>query len=152
MKEKLKELGLSEEQILKIMSILETSEDGRESVGLKNEVEKLRREARDYEERINELKADSIICEELRKAGARNIKACKALLDAERLLYDEESGKVIGLDEQIKELVSGSDTSFLFGRRSGLKGVRPAYSSGKPEKKDFKDFKYKDWVEYYRNK
>ena len=154
MKEKLLEIGLSVEQALEVMRLFEGSEPGEGEVRLKSEVERLKKEAVDYESKINELKADSIISEELRKAGAKNVKACKALLDPSKLLYDEDNEKVIGLEDQIKELVSGADTSFLFGKKSGsgLKGFKPAYSTGKPERKNFKDFKYKDWVDYYKNK
>ena len=105
MKEKLKELGLSEEQILKIMSILETSEDGSESVGLKDEVEKLRREARDYEERINELKADSIICEELRKAKDVPV----IFLSARSEDVDKIKGLGLGADDYIAKPFSPSE-------------------------------------------
>ncbi|MCC8097987.1 MAG: phage scaffolding protein, partial [Eubacterium sp.] len=120
------------------------------STGENSETERLKQEISEYKEKIRELEAQGLIDDELRKAGARNIRAVRALIDFESL--EIQGNKVIGLDEQIKELVSNEDTAFLFSKKQGLKGIKPAYSSGKPSKKDFKDFKYDDWDEYYKKK
>ncbi len=142
MKEKLSEIGLTTEQIEQVMEIV--------GEGTGGEAERLRQEISEYKEKIRELEAQGIIDEELRKAGARNVKAARALIDFEAL--EIQGSKVIGLDEQIKKLAAGEDTAFLFSRRQGLKGVKPAFSSDKPSKKDFKDFKYDDWDEYFKKK
>ncbi|MCD8089346.1 MAG: phage scaffolding protein [Clostridiales bacterium] len=143
MKEKLAEIGLTPEQITQVMEI--TSESGDSG-----EMSRLKQEITEYKEKIKELEAQSIIDDELRKAGARNVRAVRALIDFESL--EIQGNKVTGLEEQIKALAEGEDTAFLFSRKQGLKGVKPSFSSGKPAKKDFKDFNYDDWDEYFKKK
>lgn len=84
------------------------------------EIERLRKEIADKDNTIEALKGDiasvklsSKIEAALLKAGARNLKACKALIDEESVSIDKQ-GNLKGLDEQLKELKTGDDTSFLF--------------------------------------
>ncbi|MCD7905045.1 MAG: phage scaffolding protein [Clostridiales bacterium] len=156
MKEKLSELGLTEEQISRVIEIIGSagSGSGENSGNIGNvgngETERLKQEIIEYKERIKELEAQSVIDDELRKAGARNVRAVRALIDFENL--EIQGSKVTGLEEQIKALTAGEDTAFLFSKKQGLKGVKPAFSSGKPSKKDFKDYSYDDWDEYFKRK
>lgn len=57
----------------------------------------------EYEEKLEALRRDNEIEGKLRDAKAKNLKAVKALLNSEE-----------DLDKQIKKLVEGEETSFLF--------------------------------------
>ncbi len=149
MEERLRQIGLTEEQIAAVLEALEVNVPDK---GLDGEVERLRKEVEDYKVRFREVSADRIIEEALRKAGAKSIKACKALIDIDSLEFDGKN--VVGLDEQIKKLASDEETAFLFEKKNErrLKGVKPESSSGKPSVKDFSSFRYDDWNEYYKRK
>ncbi len=49
----------------------------------------------------------------IRDAKAKNVKAVMALLDTEKITFND--GKLEGLAEQLETLTKGEDTSFLFG-------------------------------------
>lgn len=74
--------------------------------------DKYRSETETINNRIAEIKRDSAVELELTKAGAKNIKAAKALLDLEKLEVTED-GAVRGLDEQITAITSTD--AYLFG-------------------------------------
>lgn len=151
MKEKLLKMGLSEEVALKVSELF-ASEGGSDGLGL--EVEKLKERIADYEEEIKRLNLQNAVDEGLLKAGAKNVRAVRALIDFEEL-KPLKNGEIEGLDEQIEALASGEDTAFLFekrGTKKNLRGMKPAYSGGKSGGKDFKDFNYDDWDRYFKNK
>ena len=147
MEEKLRQIGLTEEQIAAVSKVLAEVGSFEEQTG---ELERLRKEVEDYKDRFKEVSADRIIEDALRNAGAKSIKACKALIDMDSLEFDGKN--VIGLDEQIKKLASDEETAFLFEKKGSfkLKGVKPRSSAGKAGAKDFSSFKYDDWDEYFR--
>lgn len=62
--------------------------------------------------KVTETKRDSAIELGLIKAGARNVKATKALLDLEKLEISED-GSLKGLEDQVKAL--NESDSYLFG-------------------------------------
>lgn len=66
-----------------------------------------------YENRIADLQKTHAIESAVRDAKAKNVKAVVALLDREKI--NIKDGEMIGLKEQIDSLVTGEDTSFLFG-------------------------------------
>lgn len=63
--------------------------------------------------RLSELKKERVIEVSLMKNGARNLTAAKALIDKNKLTFDEK-GEVFGLDEQIERLKNSENSSFLF--------------------------------------
>lgn len=67
--------------------------------------------------RFNEIKRDSAIEIALTKAGARNLKAAKALLDLDKIEVNEDGIK--GLDEQITGLTESDDYLFGSGETTG---------------------------------
>lgn len=73
--------------------------------------EKYNKETEESNARITELKRDSAVELELTKAGAKNIKAAKALLDFEKIEVGDDGIK--GLTEQITA-ISETD-GYLFG-------------------------------------
>ncbi len=96
---------------------------------LKAEIAKLQDEnkavADRYKADIKALLVNSIVERDLFKAGAKNIKAAKALLiDLDKAELDGENVK--GLADQIKKLQEDEGSKFLFEDRSGqLKGFVP---------------------------
>ncbi|HGF7794859.1 TPA: phage scaffolding protein [Enterococcus faecium] len=138
-REKLKELGLSDEQIGSVMALhgatvnelssnvaaaeqqvnqykeqldanqteldsLKKAAEGNEELTtqLSDLQEKYDQAKADSESKIAEIKKTSAIELALTQAGARNIKAAKALLDSEKLELTDEGIK--GLDEQLNTL------------------------------------------------
>ncbi|MGV8153420.1 MAG: phage scaffolding protein [Alkaliphilus sp.] len=98
--------------------------------GLKATVEKLQADNKIAREKfdadLKKVQIDSAVDRTLVGAKAKNIKAVKALLDSEKFKLDGET--VLGLDDQVKKLIEGEDTKFLF-------------DSGTKEKSKDKEFK-----------
>lgn len=70
------------------------------------------------------LRVDSAVNAALSKAGAKNLKAAKALLDLENAELAED-GSVKGLDDQIKALTEAEDSKFMFGSpKPKMKGAK----------------------------
>lgn len=65
------------------------------------------------ETKVAELQKSHAIETGVRDAKAKNVKAVMALLDMEKITY--ENGELKGMTEQLDTLKSGEDTSFLFG-------------------------------------
>ena len=62
----------------------------------------------------------------VRDAKAKNVKAVMALLDMEKITFND--GKLEGLEDQLKTLTEGADTAFLFGTQAppNPKGLNPS--------------------------
>ena len=92
-----------------------------DSEALKAEIEKLQGENKaakeKYEADIKTLRINNAIDSALTKAGAKNLKAVRALLDMEKITLDGDEVK--GIDEQIKGLSKADDSSFLFNVNDG---------------------------------
>lgn len=67
----------------------------------------------DMNTKITQLQKSYAIENGVRNAKAKNVKAVMALLDMEKINY--ENGELSGISEQLESLKSGEDTSFLFG-------------------------------------
>ena len=85
-----------------------------------------------HESEMNKLKIDFAVEKALTSAGAKNLKAVRALLELEDAKFDKE-GNVKGLAEQIEKLTSGDDTKFLFNEvqqqnQNTFKGFQPGAS------------------------
>lgn len=84
-------------------------------------------------EAIKALKMDNAVEMALMKAGAKNTKAVKALLDLTKATLGED-GTVAGLADQIEKLTKADDSSFLFDTskpKPGMTGMTPN-SGGTP--------------------
>ena len=101
---------------------------------LKQQIEALQQQNAEQQKahiaEMNRLKLDNAIDSALTAAGAKNIKAVRALLDSESLKLGDD-GKLTGLDEQLKA-VRKSD-SYLFVEKDGdnkpsFKGFQPGAS------------------------
>lgn len=74
--------------------------------------EQNKRAAADYEKNIKDMQINYAIDNALKTAKAKNSKAVKPFINLDDI--EAENGKVKGLDKQIKKLVEGEDTKFLF--------------------------------------
>lgn len=63
--------------------------------------------------KVSQIQKDHAIEGKIRDAKGKNIKAIKALLDMDKITY--ENGELGGLDDQLTTLASAEDSSMLFG-------------------------------------
>lgn len=88
-------------------------EQGAELERLKKEIAQKDNQISKLQAGIKSVKLSSKIETALLKAGARNLTACKALIDEGTISIDK-NGNLKGFDEQLKALTTDDDTSFLF--------------------------------------
>lgn len=86
--------------------------------------------------KVSEIQKKHAIENGVRDAKAKNVKAVMALLDMEKITYNED--KLEGLSDQLTALQSGEDTSFLFGDAQGTPPAgthihNPPAGGGKPQ-------------------
>lgn len=104
--------------------------------GLKQQIETLQKQNKDaavkYAAELETMRKNNAIESALTSAKAKNIKAVKALLAMDELMFDGDTLK--GLDSQIKKLKEADDTKFLFDAEEAPKpafsGLKPGTSSG----------------------
>lgn len=113
-KEKLLEMGLTEEQAADVIN------EFNELQKLAVDVEELKKT---HEAEINQLKLDNAIDNALSAAGAKNNKALRALLDSGKLKLGDD-GKVTGLDDQIAALQK-SDAYMFHDKTTKFKSFQP---------------------------
>lgn len=63
--------------------------------------------------KVSQIKKDHAVESKIRDAKGKNIKAIKALLDMDKITYENE--ELGGIDEQLTALASAEDSSMLFG-------------------------------------
>lgn len=124
------ELGLTAEQMKAVEEKIKV-----ESERIKAETEKV------FKSQIESVEKEYKVMELLVKSGARNIKACMALLDL------EDSNDIQG---QIDELKSSSDTAFLFSQKHELSGIAP-FSKTEHSKVNLDSMTYSQMCEYMQN-
>lgn len=97
--------------------IEEIKEKAGDNEELKNQITTLQNDnkaaAEKYKSEIEALKISNAVDMALTNAGAKTLKACKALLDMDSIKLDKD-GKVTGLNEQIKAISEADDTKYLF--------------------------------------
>ena len=96
---------------------------------LKNQVTQLTTDKTNLQNKLNtkvtQLQKTHAIEGSVRDAKAKNVKAVMALLDMEKITY--ENGELKGMSEQLDALTKGEDTAFLFGEAqiSSPAGTQP---------------------------
>jgi Phage minor structural protein GP20. len=81
--------------------------------------------AEKHAQEIMEIRRGNAIDAALAASKAKNVQATKALLDLSKITVADD-GTIIGIDEQIKGLVEGEGTKFLFGEPEvSITGTRP---------------------------
>ncbi len=99
---------------------------------------------------VTEMKIENAIDLAITNSRGKNPKSIKALLDYANIKI--EDGKVTGIDKQMKELIKGADSSFLFeDGKAQMKGTTPGAGSGVKDtsKADFDRMSYKERLELY---
>ena len=82
----------------------------------------------EYQANLSKIKLDNAIDNALNGAKAKNIKAVKALLDMEKVKFENDN--LSGLDAQLKALQEAEDSKFLFEKSESTK--TPEFSGVKP--------------------
>lgn len=104
----------------------------RDDKDLQEEIAKLKQANKEAQEshtqELTNAKKSYLTDLSLTKAGAKNVTAVKALLKSDDLKLSDD-GKLSGLDEQLKELQSSDDTSFLFKSAEHVKPDTPRIST-----------------------
>ena len=104
---------------------------------LKNTIKQLQNENKStkeqYEANISKIKLDNAVDNALGNAKAKNSKAVRALLDMEKIKFENDN--LSGLDEQLKVLKEAEDSKFLFEEikepaKPSFSGVEPGASTG----------------------
>jgi hypothetical protein len=113
-------LGERDKQLTELKKSAGDNEELKEKITALQNDNKSQKEA--YEAQIRNIRIDSAIESALTKAGARNIKAARALLDMEKVTVDENN-EVVGLSEQVQGLTDSEDTKFLFGANLPIGGT-----------------------------
>lgn len=140
MKNKLINLGLDEKAINSILDIVEKEyisldKYNTDTKGLNEKIAELTKSSKGlsekYESDIKAIKVDNAINMALTNAGAKTLKACRALINMDNIVFDE-SGNITGIDEQIKSLAKNNDTKYLF-KSSELKGAVVGNSNSETE-------------------
>ena len=101
-----------------------------------------------HQSEINEIKFNVALEKELTKAGAKDIKLVKTVIDTEKIKF--EDGKIEGLTEQLELAKESYD--YLFSKESkGLSNVTTKHSGGgnKITIEDFKNMTYTEKNELY---
>lgn len=115
---------------------------------LKNRITQLqednKKQKESYEAQITSIKLNAAVDAALTRAGARNIKAAKALLNMDTISLGEK-GEAVGLDEQLTELAKGEDTGFMFAPVSA-QGFVPGAGIEMPT--DPNKMNYDQWCAY----
>lgn len=90
----------------------------------------------EYQANLSKIKLDNAVDIALNGAKAKNIKAVKALLDMDKVKFENEA--LSGLEEQLKALQEAEDSKFLFEtketKQADFSGVKPGAgnSEGNP--------------------
>lgn len=87
-----------------------------------------------FKDELKQTKINSAVELGLTKAGAKNSKAARALLDVSKVSLDD-NGNTIGLEDQIKNLKTADDSKFLFDDGTAQKPAPSAISKDKPNVK-----------------
>lgn len=101
------------------------------------------------EEQLQATKKDYEIAAALSKAGAKNDKAVKALLDTEKVNFDD-NGKLIGLSEQLEAVKKDNDFLFADANESNPKPTITSKGNPNPDggngTKALADYSYQELV------
>ena len=120
---------------------------------LTSELEKMRTERKELEQRHKEeiinINKNNAVDNALMRAGARTLKAVKALIDTDNIVIDE-NGDIKGLEEQIKTLQEGEDTKYLFDKNQGFRGV--FVGNSEDENISVEDMNYTQLCAYFEGK
>ncbi len=146
-KEELLSLGLTEEQAEKVLAEItelqkslkerdkqleELKKASGDNAELQKQITALQQQnaeqAKAHKAELAQLKLDNAIDNALTAAGAKNLKAVRALLDMEKLQMGED-GKLQGWPEQLEALQKSDGYLFAEAQQPTFRGFQPAASS-----------------------
>lgn len=112
-------------------TITQLQKDADKVEGLNQQISQLQTDKTNLETQLNtkvsEIKKTHAIESAIRDAKGKNVKAIMALLDNEKITYENEELK--GVSEQLEVLASAEDSSMLFGTVQTPAGTTPANSN-----------------------
>lgn len=155
MRKFLEKLGLKADVIEAIENEYRARESETENkiTELTAELENMKNKSRELEQRhieeINNINKNNAVDNALIKAGARTLKAVRALIDTDKIVIDD-NGDIRGLEEQIKALQKGEDTEYLFDKNQGFRGVLVGNSDD--ENISVEDMNYTQLCAYFEGK
>ncbi|MDO5388163.1 MAG: phage scaffolding protein [Clostridia bacterium] len=158
MKERLVKLGLSEEAAEEAVRIIKkeyvTSEKYNKDTSILNDrIAALSGESKELKEKhkkdIESIKIENAIETELVRARAKTGNAVKALIDREKIGFDDK-GNVTGVKEQMKALCESEETGYLFEKekKEEFKGVSIGQSERECEA-DLSKMNYSEMCAYF---
>ncbi len=156
MKEKLINLGVSEEVVENVMSLIKkeyvsAEKYSRDTAVLNDRIAAVSAESeaagKRHREDMDRLKIDNAVDLALSQAGAITGKAVRALIDMDKVSFDDK-GNVCGVTEQVEQLAGSSDTGYLFNRQ-GVKGVSIGVGEREP-RADVGSMSYSEICEYLK--
>ena len=134
-------------QLTELKKTAEGNED------LKKQIETLQAENKSakeqYEKDLNTFKINNAIDLALTEKGAKNLKAVKALIDMDAIKINGD--KIEGVEDQIKNLLNGDDTSFLFNKaveQEAPKGMKAGEGTAGVMNKPYTQMNYSERVAY----
>ena len=117
-----------DKQLTELKKSAGDNEELKSKINTRQEENKKQKET--YEAQINAIRIDNAVEAALVRAGAKNTKAARALLNMESISLDEK-GEAVGLGEQIEALAKSEDTGFLF-NSAGVQGFEPGAGNDGP--------------------
>ena len=94
----------------------------------------------------NAFARDAAIETQIRRAGGRSVRAVRAFLDDQAIVWDE--GGLHGLDEQLQAMQNDAETSFLFAADPvslpGARGVAPEEGTDETIPGDLSNMSYEE--------
>lgn len=99
-----------QEEINKRDKQLEELKKADKSAELQQKIEELQKENLSYDAKVKQIKKDALLDTTLIKSNVVNLKAVKALLDAEKISLDGEN--LIGINEQLEKLKETESWAF----------------------------------------
>jgi len=104
------------------------------------------------DESIKKIKMELGVENALIKSKAKNVRAASALIDFDRLGYDENG--ISGIDEQIDVLKKNAETSFLFDEESDKKlkfvGAKAEEGRDRNKPKNIRNMTYTELCKYMK--
>ena len=139
---KVKDYKSQVEEREKQINDLKASAKGNEELTKKiEEVEANNKKAREeYDAKLAQYKLDSTIDQELLSAGAKNVKAVKAVLDLTNVKFDKD-GKLTGLNELIESSKKEADYLWNISKEQDKGGKKPGDGGGKGSADQWDEFR-----------
>lgn len=120
---------------------------------LKALIEKYQKNNETLTQQLKQNEINYAVERTLTKAGAKNLKAVKALLDLTNT--EINNGEIKDLEKQIEQLKKADDSSFLFESKTvetpKFVGVAPSEGSGRPVTAKAENMTYEQLCQYLEN-